>query len=96
VEINVSADPARAVDITNGEPGLALPQRASCMIINRSMNMCKFPNSHADPAGGSLEVEFSYSVKWRQTHKSYKNRMDRYVQYSFLPEHMEVCGRGWG
>lgn len=41
----------------------------------------------------SLEVEFSYSVKWKPTSIPFDDRMDRYTRYSFLPQHLEV--RGW-
>lgn len=40
--------------------------------------------------GDSLEVEFSYSVKWKPTDIAFDDRMDRYTRYSFLPQHLEV------
>ena len=42
--------------------------------------------------GDTLEVEFSYSVKWKGTTIPYEHRMDRYARYSFLPQHLEVGG----
>ena len=57
VEINVSTDPLRTVDITEGE---------------------------------SVNVEFSYSVKWKETHIPYERRMEKYSRYSFLPQHLEI------
>lgn len=38
----------------------------------------------------SLEVEFSYSVKWKPTDVQLEDRMDRYSRISFLPQHLEV------
>ena len=66
IEINVSSDPMRTVDITDAD---------------------------------SLDVQFSYSVKWKETAITYDHRMDRYNRYSFLPQHLEVraprrCLRG--
>lgn len=43
------------------------------------------------PAGESLAVAFSYSVRWKHTPIQYDHRMDRYSRYSFLPQHLEVC-----
>ena len=57
IEINVSSDPVRTVDITTGD---------------------------------SLKVQFSYSIKWKQTKTTYEHRMDRYSRYSFLPQHLEI------
>lgn len=39
----------------------------------------------------SLEVQFSYSAKWKATTIDFSDRMDRYSRYSFLPQHLEVC-----
>lgn len=57
VEINISADPLRTVDITEGE---------------------------------NIIVDYTYSVKWKATDIPYERRMDKYSQYSFLPQHLEV------
>ncbi|KAF5841834.1 putative transporter [Dunaliella salina] len=57
IEVDVSSDPLRTVDITSAS---------------------------------EMEVEFSYSVKWRETKITYEHRMDRYARYSFLKEHLEV------
>lgn len=54
--------------------------------------------------GDSKTVEFSYSVKWKPTDVELEDRMDRYMQYSTKPQHLEVwaaTGRlcradGWG
>lgn len=43
-------------------------------------------------ASSSMEVEFSYSVKWRPTDIVLDDRMDRYSRNSFLPQHLEVGG----
>lgn len=57
IEINVSSDPMRTVDITTAD---------------------------------TLDVQFSYSVKWKQSSVTFDHRMDRYARYSFLPQHLEV------
>eukprot|EP00798_Chlamydomonas_sp_ICE-L_P021840 gene21840-28870_t len=57
IEINVSSDPVRTIDISDGD---------------------------------SMDVEFSYSVKWKDTTITYDHRMDRYSRYSFLPQHLEI------
>ncbi|GFH12662.1 transmembrane 9 superfamily member [Haematococcus lacustris] len=57
IEINVSSDPMRTVEITKED---------------------------------SLEVQFSYSAKWKPTSITYEHRMDRYARYSFLPQHLEI------
>lgn len=57
IEINVSSDPMRTVDITHGD---------------------------------EVQVEFSYSVKWKHTSITFGHRMDRYSRYSFLPQHLEI------
>jgi hypothetical protein len=40
--------------------------------------------------GDSLNVDFSYSVKWKPVTTPFGDRMDRYSRYSFLPQHLEV------
>lgn len=57
IEINVSSDPMRTVDITSGD---------------------------------TANVQFSYSVKWKETTIPFDHRMDRYTKYSFLPQHLEI------
>lgn len=37
-----------------------------------------------------IQVEFQYSVKWKETKKPFEKRMDKYAQYSFLPQHLEI------
>ncbi len=57
IEVNVSTDPSRTVDITEGENTI---------------------------------VDYTYSVKWRETTIPFEKRMDKYSRYSFLPQHLEV------
>lgn len=57
IEVNVSTDPTRTVDITEGDNTI---------------------------------VDFTYSVKWRETTIPFEKRMDKYSRYSFLPQHLEV------
>jgi hypothetical protein len=57
IEINVSTDPLRTVDITDDH---------------------------------DVDVEFSYSVKWKETHIPFDRRMEKYSRYSFLPQHLEI------
>ena len=42
------------------------------------------------------DVEFTYSVAWKETDLTYDHRMDKYAKYSFLPQHLEVGGREGG
>ena len=35
-------------------------------------------------------MEFSYSVKWKETHIPFDRRMEKYSRYSFLPQHLEI------
>lgn len=35
-------------------------------------------------------VKFTYSAKWKETDKSYDQRMEKYSRYSFLPQHLEI------
>ncbi|KAK9120470.1 hypothetical protein Syun_018087 [Stephania yunnanensis] len=37
-----------------------------------------------------VEIEFSYSVKWKETEITFDNRMERYARSSSLPQHLEV------
>ena len=57
LQVNVSTDPTRTVDITEGENTI---------------------------------VDYTYSVKWRETATPFERRMDKYSRYSFLPQHLEV------
>jgi ketosteroid isomerase-like protein len=38
----------------------------------------------------AVEVEFQYSVKWKETEKPFEKRMEKYAKYSFLPQHLEI------
>ena len=60
IEVNVSTDPSRTVEITEGE---------------------------------NVIVDWTYSVKWRETSIPFEKRMDKYSRYSFLPQHLEVTAR---
>ena len=40
--------------------------------------------------GDSMIVDFTYSVKWKETTIPFDKRMDKYSRYSFLPQHLEV------
>ncbi|KAK9810322.1 hypothetical protein WJX72_008660 [[Myrmecia] bisecta] len=57
IEVNVSTDPTRTVDITEGD---------------------------------NIIVDYTYSVKWRETTTPYERRMEKYSRYSFLPQHLEI------
>ena len=57
IEVNVSTDPSRTVDITEGD---------------------------------NIIVDYTYSVKWRESQIPYERRMEKYSKYSFLPQHLEV------
>lgn len=35
-------------------------------------------------------IEFTYSASWESTDTPYSRRLDRYLKYSFLPQHVEV------
>lgn len=55
-------------------------------------------NVSTDPAkirdmteGDSMIVDFTYSVKWKETTIPFERRMEKYSRYSFLPQHLEVC-----
>ena len=37
-----------------------------------------------------VEVDFKYSVKWKETDKPFEKRMEKYSKYSFLPQHLEI------
>lgn len=40
--------------------------------------------------GDSFDIDYSYSVKWKEVPTKFSDRMDRYSRYSFLPQHLEV------
>ncbi len=40
--------------------------------------------------GDSMIVDFTYSVKWKETTIPFEKRMEKYSRYSFLPQHLEV------
>lgn len=46
------------------------------------------PRDGAD--SNSEEVQFTYSVAWRETDITFDKRMDKYSKYSFLPQHLEI------
>ena len=56
-QVNVSTDPSRTVDISEGDNTI---------------------------------VDYTYSVKWRETTIPFEKRMDKYSRYSFLPQHLEA------
>ena len=37
-----------------------------------------------------VEVEFQYSVRWKETDTTFDKRMEKYSKYSFLPQHLEI------
>lgn len=40
--------------------------------------------------GATVPVDFTYSVKWKETEVTFDKRMDKYRRYQFLPQHLEV------
>ena len=46
--------------------------------------------------GATVPVEFTYSVKWKETDVTFDKRMDKYRRYQFLPQHLEVRLSGLG
>eukprot|EP00238_Polyblepharides_amylifera_P008022 CAMPEP_0196579290 /NCGR_PEP_ID=MMETSP1081-20130531/19835_1 /TAXON_ID=36882 /ORGANISM="Pyramimonas amylifera, Strain CCMP720" /LENGTH=609 /DNA_ID=CAMNT_0041898823 /DNA_START=57 /DNA_END=1886 /DNA_ORIENTATION=+ len=57
IEINVSTDPMRTLDITDED---------------------------------EISVDFSFSVRWKETAIPFDRRMEKYSRYSFLPQHLEI------
>lgn len=55
--------------------------------INLSTDPLKTIDISADE---TMSVRFSYSVAWKETTIAFKDRMEKYSRYSFLPEHMEI------
>lgn len=37
-----------------------------------------------------LDVDFMYSVKWKETNTPFEKRMEKYSQSSSLPHHLEI------
>lgn len=37
-----------------------------------------------------VEVEFHYSVNWKETDTTFEKRMEKYTKFSFLPQHLEI------
>ncbi|GAQ91025.1 transmembrane 9 superfamily [Klebsormidium nitens] len=37
-----------------------------------------------------VEVDFSFSAKWYTSETPFKRRMDKYLRYSFLPQHLDI------
>ena len=37
-----------------------------------------------------IDVEFSYTVKWKETDTPFEKRMDKYSQVSSMPRHLEI------
>lgn len=58
IEINISTDPTKVADISEGV------QEAN--------------------------VEFTYSVSWKETHVKFSQRMDKYRKYQFLKHHLDI------
>ncbi|CAL9184063.1 unnamed protein product [Musa hybrid cultivar] len=49
------------------------------------------PNSVADlTEDKDIEAEFLYSVKWKETTMPFEKRMEKYLQSSSLPHHLEI------
>ncbi|CAI5485848.1 unnamed protein product [Closterium sp. Naga37s-1] len=41
-------------------------------------------------ADAEVKVEFSFSVRWEETNIPFEKRMEKYSQYSFMPQHLEI------
>ena len=55
------------------------------------INVRTDPNSMVDiTEDKDVEVEFMYSVKWKETDIPFEKRMDKYSQSSSLPHHLEI------
>ena len=55
------------------------------------MNVSTDPSKIKDiTEGDSMIVDFTYSVKWKETTIPFEKRMEKYSRYSFLPQHLEV------
>lgn len=38
----------------------------------------------------AVDVEFTYSVSWKESNVPFDKRMDKYRRYQFLKQHLEV------
>ncbi|KAK9278312.1 hypothetical protein L1049_027877 [Liquidambar formosana] len=55
------------------------------------INVRTDPNALADlTEDKEVNVEFMYTVKWKETNTPFENRMDKYSQSSSLPHHLEI------
>ncbi|KAL9244937.1 hypothetical protein vseg_018651 [Gypsophila vaccaria] len=55
------------------------------------INVRTDPNSLVDiTEDKEVEVEFMYTVKWKETNIPFESRMDKYSQSSSLPHHLEI------
>jgi len=54
------------------------------------VNVSADPLQRVDLSTGIREIEFSYSVRWMKTSTPPGERMNRYAEYSFLPQSYEI------
>mmetsp|Transcript_337 Transcript_337/g.782 ORF Transcript_337/g.782 Transcript_337/m.782 type:complete len:475 (+) Transcript_337:100-1524(+) len=54
------------------------------------VNVSADPLKRIDLDSGTRDVEFSYSVRWLKSSVPHEERMNRYSQYSFLPQSFEI------
>jgi len=54
------------------------------------VNVSMDPLQRVDLGTGVRKVDFSYSVRWIETDVPFSERMNRYAQYSFLPQSFEI------
>mmetsp|Transcript_29334 Transcript_29334/g.77826 ORF Transcript_29334/g.77826 Transcript_29334/m.77826 type:complete len:600 (-) Transcript_29334:140-1939(-) len=54
------------------------------------VNVSADPLQRVDLGASSNEIEFSYSVRWMNSSVPHGDRMNRYAQYSFLPQAFEI------
>ncbi|XP_020979606.1 transmembrane 9 superfamily member 3 [Arachis ipaensis] len=55
------------------------------------INVRTDPNALVDVTeDNEVEVEFLYTVKWKETNTPFEKRMDKYSQSSSLPHHLEI------
>eukprot|EP00891_Asterochloris_glomerata_P007011 jgi/Astpho2/7011/Aster-01865 len=48
------------------------------------------PSVVGQDEGATVPVDFTYSVKWKETEVTFDKRMDKYRRYQFLPQHLEI------